>query len=423
MINYLNRLQAIDKSLALMCQLREARPSLEMITVLELETSQNRAPSARLFFELMGEISHEVCIIGDSPIHAEAAEVLAEQPCRLERLSETAFAEGGRSGRPSVSDRLRRLFRPSHWPSHRPSLIDRLDSETALLFVRNADRTPAACALRDGVLARRGRVFRYFKSIHDQDLGLTAGAADQPPSEAQRSASMDPMAASEVLLVHNRSFKRLLESLGYDRYPMAVTGYPLLFPAWQERVHACSAAVRWRESRASLEVSMFIRGEIAKRPPEQQVMPHAQLERILRDTMAELDALGRSYRLRIKPHPNQDVHFVRSIVEGNPEVVITYDPPAVLAATSDLVITTYTSSALDALGFGVPCIDYYKETPGFHHIHPGGYPFEQFGVVRARSREEFHRRIGEVLAPGYRVPDVARALEHQMDLAVFGRDD
>jgi len=94
-------------------------------------------------------------------------------------------------------------------------------------------------------------------------------------------------------------------------------------------------------------------------------------------------------------------------------VFITHLHPGILASQSKLVISTFTSSSLDAAAIGVPVIEYFPLDDKFLKIHPEGSNYANLGILTARNDSEIAGAIEEATSNTYSVPDIFSKLKHQ----------
>jgi hypothetical protein len=393
------------------------------VSVLNIQ-AKNQIPSGRILFHLLGRVSDRVLVIGDSELHHEALDVLAAEGCAHEALPE-----------------------PEEPESYAADLLRQAEESTGtrvLLIPLTGDSNGLGYALSTTAKEHRFKVVFYFKSIHDAGAGLTAplpeahavnasgkevsffrrwlggtrtDAPADKPSKPKKKKKPD-VERADAVLAFNGAHGDVLLAKGYDPDVVFQVGYPLLYPEWKTLVRS-SVETTSPGSEPACRVTLFTRGETPGRPPEENVMPHETLRVILDDVFETLDRVCDRYQVRVKPHPIQDLKVLKEILGGRENVEIVFDPPSVLAATSDLAVSTYSSTVLDALIFGVPSIEYLIENDFFRKKHPRGSPFPGMGALRANDGREFESCVRKALDPEYQVPDVSGALDHRMDLSVF----
>jgi hypothetical protein len=190
----------------------------------------------------------------------------------------------------------------------------------------------------------------------------------------------------------------MLEEKGIPRSRQIVAGYPVCYASWHELVKE-TPRVRWLNAhRRALEVVVFTRGEADHKVPEAQIISDEWVLQAVRTIVERTRAINKECRIRIKPHPYQNIDVLREGLADVPEIELTDDPPCILAATADLAIATYSSAILDAVAFGVPAIEYFEENRAFRQRHPDGSPFGQFGVVIARNESQFSEAMSAFAA-------------------------
>lgn len=433
-ISYVPKLQALDKSVAILAEIRFKYPGSQIFTIVEIE-GKNQIDCADTLLTLTARVSDLLLFFGYTKIHLKAFKALSKH---YHNLSISRSLDDVFASLESVLD----VSKDNH-VRQRYYLIPYTGSETS-----------HGIQIAQYLKSNNFRVVAYFKSLHDQGLGfsslnLKVLRPDLPKQQKTDHSSYSlqnffaellgkiakafhpavnkrigqtkqkqfhkiDLADVDVLLAFNDTHKKLLrDKLKCNE--ISTAGYQLLYEGWKKLVleynHSTYCSVQ-----EFFEVILFTRGETPGKPPELNVVPHAMLEKLLGDIFTELEALGRPYRVRIKPHPIQDVCFLQSLIHQHQNVSITYDPPAILAATANLAISTYSSTVIDALIFGVPSIEYFEENEFFKKKHPGGSPFIRFGALPARTRVEFRGCLEKVVNVDYSVPDVEEKLGQKSNL-------
>ena len=388
-VNFVPKVQALDKSAATLAEIRRQLGAVRVISVISLAET-NRIDSIDPLIDLLAKVSDRTVFSGASDIHKTALK-------RLENTGQSA------------------------------ALVDEegLLLEIKVFYAEHPMRTLLMAPVGKGVgrvgdilckWAAKDRVpvLGYFKSLHDQGMGLSTLLS---PTVRARSGLISrlhkllrrlrnnqstakpgelPVSLVDWLMVFNqRHAKTVADKAGKTQ--LIETGYQLLFPAWRELVRQ-STYCRSYPHDVRFEVVLFTRGETPGRPPEDNIVPHANLEKLFRDIVASLDDTGRDWHLRIKPHPIQDVDVLSRLIAGRDNIEIVYEAPALLAATADLAIATYSSTVVDTLALGVPTIEYFFETPFFQAKHPAGSPFPGLGAVKARNSAEFVKGLDDAIS-------------------------
>lgn len=386
-INFVPKIQALDKSAATLAEIRAQIPRTKVMSIIGL-SEKNRSERIDSLVDLLAEVSDEVAFVGNHPSFAEAYDFL-----RLGGKSVVRVIPRDLVGHVErfVSPESRTLFF---------SPVGKGIGEIGDLLVAWAK-------------SKRVPVVGYFKSLHDQGAGFSTPLVSDLSLNSLlnrfrktasrlsrerlvvRGVTADELKArnTDLLMVFNEHHRKILAGqVGFTR--VVESGYPLLYPRWRDLV-AKSSFCRGFVREASLEVVVFTRGETPGRRPEDNVVNNSNLRILLEHIISALDQTGKHWRIRIKPHPIQDLKILEQFVFGRAGVEIVSEAPGLLAKTSDLVIATYSSTVVDSLAVGVPAIEYFFETPFFRKKHPGGSPFPQFGAIKARNREELLSALAE----------------------------
>lgn len=403
-INYISKVQAIDKSLALLSELRTRLPDLSIVHIINIE-AQNQIPSCQDYFELMAELGDSAIVIEGSRQSKEAGAIFEDTG-----MPYTSVPVAPDESRHSAAERI--------WEA-----VVKPPARTCLLVPFTSEGSGLVTPLMAGATRRRAKVVAYFKSVHDQGMGLTAEASGRTGAtkttfrrarhmwrRASRSASIADQRFDErfvdVVLAFNNTQRKLLLSKGYSPRQVAVMGYPLLYPAWKGLVARSSFCRGFGKS--MWDVVLFTRGETPGRPSNQNIVTNDDLIEYLDDIFAIMEDLTPHAKLRIKPHPIQDASVIQNYLSkrtGTVSAAMSFEPPFLLAGVCDLAISTYSSTVLDALIQDVPSVEYLKENAFFRKKHPTGSPFPSLGALRANNREELREHVSRI-HDGWRPPRV-----------------
>lgn len=255
------------------------------------------------------------------------------------------------------------------------------------------------------------RVVAFFKSLHDEGYGFTTQPnADHSLSLAgknlRRIGNLTRNAARSskprrnrlrrsnfsLYLAFDAEHASILASKGIPKAKISVAGYPLQSTTWIQTVRV--AAGPYRQEEAKIRIALFPRGETPGRPPTENVVPHDDLRRYLMWLANGLDTIPavrrRGFYLTVKPHPIQSRGVLNELLTQffGSGFRLTEELPAIVASSCDVAVSTYSSTLLDALLFGVPSIEILEENDWFRRKHPMGSPFLSLGVARASSPEE-----------------------------------
>jgi hypothetical protein len=370
-LNYVHKIQGLDKCLPICAELTRRRGA-RVITIIDLEDAAENKP-CRSFEPLVGACS-------DATIAPQGVSFRARR--LLGRVSD--IVAGRHSSQPDALNRsIDRICRS--FGNERPRFI--------LLSIFNGVNRSIGAQLSDWVAAQGGIRLGYLKSLHDQGRGLS----DIDAHLASTSRIRIGPKLDALLVPDHSGFRGLMERLGVSEQEQVVSGYPVCYQHWKQMVRNLPMCRDYNEKRRQLEVVLFTRGEVAHKAPADQIISDQWLLSAIVEIREELGATGKDFRLRIKPHPYQNIRRLRGMIGTAPEICLTDWPPAMLAATSDMGIATYSSAILDAVAMGVPAIEYFSENDAFKRLHPGGSPFGSLGVRITRTRCELAAAISSIL--------------------------
>jgi len=383
--------------LALVLQLKAMGITDSVTTVLNLAPGM-RIPSCQFLFELVGMTSDEVILIGDSKLYLEAEEIFKNNKVAFNKI----FLGDGLTP-PKGLRYVYKKIRARRDRSILNDLIGRVGSGYTLLR-SHADVGPVSKALCQATRDRGGQVFVYLEGCYPpfQSLPINYFSTAKPE-------------LADLFLLYSSAHKQVLADVGYTNF--YTIGYTKLFPAWKNAVKSSQSFRRYNRSPDITEVSLFTRGEYIGGGP--QILPNHTLRSILLNIFDVLLSDSSKYRIRIKPHPAQDANFIEKLIGDRMNIELSCEHPAVLAATSDIVITTWSTSVIDSLVFKVPSIEYFIENDYFLSVYPHGSSFRQLGIETAYDRLSFEACIQRICGANYQVPDIDEKLSHRMDLEIF----
>lgn len=401
-INYVHKLQGLDKSLPVCLELRH-HSGAKVITLVELEPG-----------------CHERDVRAFEPLIQACSDTWLILPATRRRRRATPWARllerWQRRNLPGTRwlDQIRAWMQPQRLRTLLQTL-QHSDDRILLLTIYNGVHTALGGWLSRLAARRQGLRVGYLKSLHDQGLGLSdlAGRSSNLTRSLTLRPSLDVLLAPEL-----PEFRTLLQRKGVAPEQMVVAGYPPAYPRWQALIRD---SMTREEPQSTFRVVLFSRGEVAHKPADQQVIDEAWLVAAIHTLAEELERLWPEHVLWIKPHPYQQRRNLERICEQRARVQLVDGPPALLAAGADLAVATYSSAILDAVAAGVPSIEWFSPTPAFHRLHPDGSPFPAFGVRRASQRQEL-RALLETLAAGqWPTCDTINKLGTQLDLKSLNR--
>lgn len=362
-INYVHKVQGIDKVVPLLVCMKRINPGINVHTVLDIERKAlNQIPNDLLgILRSLGEV-REKGVQGFFPsILSHSDEWLPKWLLRIAEL--LAFGEL------SVRRQLNGLVKTPE------GLI--------LICIDTAKYRSIGRLLGKLVRSQGGEVVTYLKSVHDQGRGLTV------VGKAKREEAKD---FSSLLLVPNARIRDVLVNSGYSEKAFLNSGYPPLYEFWREFA-AVKAFETFPKFRDKDVVVIFSRGPVGHKQDDSQILTAEIEKRLTLDIIAAVRQLWPNAVIWIKPHPYQNLGFLESVEKSTPEVEIHHESVQLLSAIASVAISTYSSASLEPLAHGKPSIEYFEETPNFLEAHPSGSVFGHFGVRICRSPSELKRAL------------------------------
>lgn len=388
-INILTRVQALDKFVGFHVNGTLRTFGADMpVTVVHLERNKNQITDLGILPEWVCRFSRALVIVGDDEIHAQFARA-------AKKLKKPFIVFEDEDSWSPKEIRIKLKNEEGFNLSNIRSLL-KLSTSKGIIINKFV-----SVAMKNG-----GIIINYYKSIHDKGSGITADIDPQNKSWAavklarfyvgsvtRRVWGLRP----EIYITHNPQMTLACRQQGLLAEQIEEVSYPLTTRKWRGFVIKEARDYARRFDFGKRICVLFTRGPVAGRSddPDGQVMPSALLRELLGDIRDAVARTAGDMHFLIKPHPNQSVEDLRAILEevGLPSWEITFDPPALLCAVADLVITNYSSTCIEAKQFGAWVIDYYRETPHFWVAHPAGNKFGKFGVVICRTRQQLEASI------------------------------
>lgn len=203
----------------------------------------------------------------------------------------------------------------------------------------------------------------------------------------------------DVFLAYVPEHVEQLKTVGFKNY--CVIGYTKFYPAWQKAVTEYVKEKGLDKKSGRKIISVFTRGET--RCDKQQLMPHENLRLILEDIYNTAKANFEDFLIYIKPHPLQDLSFLEKLVSDWDNVRLSFEFPPVLIQISDLVVTTFSTTALDAVAAGKFLVEYFIENDYFRSVYKHGSTFRQFGIKSCCDHNGFVKMLDEFKERGTRM--------------------
>jgi hypothetical protein len=148
-------------------------------------------------------------------------------------------------------------------------------------------------------------------------------------------------------------------------------------------------------------------------------MPNETLATVLEQILDALEDLGRPLKVLVKPHPGQDQIFLASCLKDRPYAELSYEYPLLLSDNADLVVTTWSTTIIDALAMETPAIEFYPENNYFRTVYPAGSYTRQLGVPCVDNGSDFRLALRQVLAADYILPDPHEVMGDVVNFDIF----
>lgn len=390
-ISSTHSLPALDMALAMLLQLKKENRIKDIYSIFSLN-QYAIVSDCEFLFRTLAKISKVVLVI-------DANAKL------LEQLSYLCKEEGAKYIHIEGNDLLSRFISKkkikSRVLSKQISLVKTwMDSET--LYLRShADVNGLSYYVNKEVRVNRGCVGVYLEGCYPPHNSL-------PMSYFSR----DNVCLADKFYAYSNGHINQLETLGYN--DIESIGFPKLFPAWREAVVNSKNFTRLEKLKEKNVVVIITRGETPKLGP--QIMPNALLKKIVTSIIEEVCFQLPDSIILIKPHPSQDRTVINKLSEMYDNVSITEEHPSVLSSIAKLVVTTWSTSIIDAMVFKCPVIEYFIQNDEFLSKYPSGSAFKNMGIPSCDNKKEFSVLLSTVIQGSYIHPDVASLFAHKKSL-------
>jgi len=213
----------------------------------------------------------------------------------------------------------------------------------------------------------------------------------------------------DMFLLCSEKHKKSIESVGYKNKTVYV-GYFKLYEGWRNKIKQY-VKKHYVKREKEFTVSIFTRGEDDSLPKNKQLINNDDLVKVLNDIYFSLNELWGDVTILIKPHPSQNIGPIESTLSKNIRIVTEH--PSILAELSDIVITNWSTSIVDAIISGVPCLEYFKPTKYFYDIYENGSSFKQLGIPSVKNKSELLKYLSLIKNNSYKCPNAKKVLEHR----------
>ena len=379
-VNSIYSFQGLDQQIAITMQLLDHSLASHVLSVVHFAPSMSDARSP-YSLDLVARKSDIVVAVGSSPNHLALADL-----CRTHGTPFHSFRRGGAFDRLRVGSLLRRLI---HNRTH--------------ALRSHADVNPLTELIVDLVRGRQGTVHAFLEGSYPP--------GDTLPKSYFKSARVS---LADNFLLYSRSHEDFIHSLGYQR--TATIGYPKLFPAWRKAAQLSVQRLRRSEENRPV-ICFFTRGQEGR--PDKSILDNRSLHAILESALSVIQIHYRDPVVLLKPHPLQDRSVIEDVCRQYDFVEETQLHVAQLAALASLVVTTWSSSILEALAIGTPAIEYFIPSAYFQEIYPNGSSYKEMGIPSAETHEDFMSMVSAITKGRLCTPSLQELFKHGMDLSVF----
>jgi len=176
----------------------------------------------------------------------------------------------------------------------------------------------------------------------------------------------------------------------------SIIGYPKFYPEWKNFVLENFSQNFYKEK--------YIL--IYSRPVSPYYMSEDLYKELLIETFSAIyECFGSETLVVIKTHPREDAELIHKLLaNSNIKYVISQKESSVLSLHARLAVSFWTSAILSSVAFGVPSIEFYKESSSFHEIEPLGSSYKNIGLKSAKTKQELIVFIRQVLLNNYSPP-------------------
>lgn len=369
LINYIHKVQSIDKCLPKIILLKEYTKSIKVHSIIDLEpTSLHEIPADLL--SALYEISDSVFI---SP-YSGKKDLLSDFFSEIRPLKRITryFLD------------LMYFFRLNHLIKGEEAVFEK--NKSLLLCANTALSRRLGRYLVKVAQSRKIPIISYLKSVNDRKRGLSVNEYAKNPGKI----------FYNKLLIPNQKFKDLLIKSGYPEEKLMVIGHPPHYDLWRKYIDGLKI-VTYLKSEGDTRIVIFSRGPAPHKSDEDQIITKSLERKLLDEIVGTIQTIKPNAIVWIKPHPYQSTEVIDKICKLNNKVTVKNYSVHTLAAAADAAVSMYSSSSLDVLSYRKPSIEYFIETEGFRKAHPAGSAFSDYGVVACRSIEQFKSAMKQAL--------------------------
>lgn len=225
--------------------------------------------------------------------------------------------------------------------------------------------------------------------------------------------------ADGLLAYHNDNLI-FLELQGYKKN--VIIGYPMMYPAFQERIKDISQRYLKNEIGDNVGVFNVISIFLNKYYGKTSGCDDTWAQERLAETVRIVRFNYPNSFILVRAHPMVESSKVILMIKNlnTKNVKQTYLHTFVLGCCSEFVVSiAQSSTAIQVLAFDTPVVDYGRIADEFYGLFPEGSLYADFGVQVAFTPEELGNVIGKIGESRKWLEIFHKRLNHRMDLDVF----
>lgn len=274
---------------------------------------------------------------------------------------------------------------------------------------------------------RRPRIFLHAAKSHRwliwvlyKAVGICGGKTFVHPSIMGLPLTSDEHEEDKpAILADYRLAFRILPEVSPKNRTVSI-GFPRLYPSWKKTVENHATRVRRELCRDGIAsgnsalVAIFVSSVVEGVFGADDLMSWAN------DVADALDKHYPGAVLLVKPHPMLSGELLEKVISVFSQRILKTETHAgCLSAVSDVVVTSHSSTIIDALSAGVPTIGFQAMTKQWLARHTDGSRYMKLCSLRAGCEEELSGHLDTVRSGRYIPPDIESALGHVNDLSIL----
>ena len=186
------------------------------------------------------------------------------------------------------------------------------------------------------------------------------------------------------------------ESAGFQK--INNIGWPKLYESWKKIINEYKG-----ENNFNKHIVIF-----SRQAGHPYYMDEEKYNELLIESYECLRKFYPNNKIIIKPHPREDIGFIKWIIKKNKmkNIIISNNHSAILCKNAIMAISFWTSCVFDSLSVGIPTIEFYKEADKFREQEPKGSLYKLIGIDSTENKLELINFIKNVKNNEYILPPV-----------------